>query len=105
MILQDLPLVDNTGYLIADRLFLPGDALTVPSRQVEILAVPVAGPWVKLSEAVEYTRMIKPKLSFAVHEANLKEPMSSNVTKWPQKSVEAFGTEFLVIEPGKAVEV
>jgi L-ascorbate metabolism protein UlaG (beta-lactamase superfamily) len=104
-ILQALPTVDNTGYLIGNRVFLPGDALTVPPKPVEILGVPVAGPWLKLSEAVEYIRTVGPKLSFPIHEANLKEPMSTNVTKWPQRSVEAFGTSFLIIEPGKTAEV
>ena len=56
LMLQEIPQVDNTGYLIAGRLFLPGDAFTGPSKPVEILMLPVAGPWLKLSEAVEYAK-------------------------------------------------
>jgi hypothetical protein len=105
VILQELPLVDNTGYLISNRLFIPGDALTTPPVPVEILALPVAGPWLKLSEAVEYVKNVKPRFCFPVHEAIMKEPMASQVTSWPQKSIEVFGTKFLSIEVGKAIEV
>lgn len=34
----------NTGFLIANRLFYPGDSLHNPKKHVEILALPVAGP-------------------------------------------------------------
>jgi L-ascorbate metabolism protein UlaG (beta-lactamase superfamily) len=105
VILQELPLVDNTGFLISNRLFIPGDAFTVPSVPVEILAVPVSAPWLKLSEAVEYVRSVKPVVSFPIHEAVSKEPMASQVITWPQKSIEAFGTKFVSMEAGKTIEV
>jgi L-ascorbate metabolism protein UlaG (beta-lactamase superfamily) len=102
--LEELPLVDNTGYLVSNRLFIPGDALTAPPVPVEILALPVAGPWLKLSEAVEYAKRIKPRVSFPVHEAILKEPIASLVTSWPQKSIEAFGTKFVNMQAGMTTE-
>ncbi len=68
-IYQEFGQVMNTGYFIAERLFYPGDALTNPEKPVEILALPVAGSWVKVSEAVEYARRIKPKVAFPVHDA------------------------------------
>jgi L-ascorbate metabolism protein UlaG (beta-lactamase superfamily) len=105
VILQGLPLVDNTGYLISNRLFVPGDALTTPPVPIEILALPVAGPWLKLSESVQYATSVKPRLTFPVHEAIMKEPMASEVTSWPQKSIEAFGTRFVNIEAGRTIEV
>ncbi len=64
----DIPQVGNVGFFIAERFFYPGDALTRPGRSPEILALPVAAPWLKLSEAVDYARALKPKHCFAVHD-------------------------------------
>ncbi len=36
------PLSANTGYMIDEKLFYPGDALTDPKKPVDILALPVA---------------------------------------------------------------
>jgi L-ascorbate metabolism protein UlaG (beta-lactamase superfamily) len=70
-IYKTLPSVENTGYFIAGRLFYPGDAFYNPKRPVEILALPVAGPWMKISEAIDYALEIKPKFAFPVHDGML----------------------------------
>jgi L-ascorbate metabolism protein UlaG (beta-lactamase superfamily) len=64
----DIPVIPNVGYLLGGRLFHPGDALTVPDRPVEILAAPTAAPWLKLWEAVDYVRAVKPRLALPIHE-------------------------------------
>jgi len=64
--------VQNTGYFFAKRFFYPGDAFTHPKRPVEILALPVCGPWMKISDALEYAKALKPKHAFPVHDGMLK---------------------------------
>lgn len=76
LIYQGWKEVINTGYFIGSRLFYPGDAFYNPMKQVEILALPVAGPWMKISEAIDYTKAIKPKVCFPVHDGNIKSPMT-----------------------------
>ena len=66
--------VENTGYFIDGTLFYPGDAFTNPARTVDILALPVAGPWMKLSEAIDYATALKPRIAFPVHDGILKTP-------------------------------
>ncbi len=66
--------VANTGFLIANTFFYPGDAFTDPGKQVEILALPVAGPWMKIGEAVDYALALKPKVAFPVHDAVYVNP-------------------------------
>ena len=65
---SSIPQSDNTGYIIADRFFYPGDALTIPSKQIEILALPIGGPWLKMSEVIDYVLAVKPKFCFPVHD-------------------------------------
>ncbi|HTL39664.1 MAG TPA: hypothetical protein VL306_02535, partial [Methylomirabilota bacterium] len=36
---------------------------------IEILAVPAGGPWMKISEAIDFAKDLKPKSCFAVHDA------------------------------------
>jgi L-ascorbate metabolism protein UlaG (beta-lactamase superfamily) len=64
----DLPNVPNVGYLIADRFFYGGDALTVPDRPVDVLALPVGAPWLKMAEAVEWLRVVRPRIAVPVHD-------------------------------------
>ena len=66
---SSIPLSANIGFLIDGKLWYPGDAFTDPLRAVEILALPVAGPWMKIGEAVDYALLIKPKIAFPVHDA------------------------------------
>jgi L-ascorbate metabolism protein UlaG (beta-lactamase superfamily) len=60
----------NTGFLIAERLFVPGDALhDVPGKSVEILALPTGGPWMKFAEAIDYAKRLSPRVVFPIHDA------------------------------------
>lgn len=70
----DLPRIPNVGYLVGGRFFTPGDALTVPEADVEVLGLPTAAPWLKLSEAVDLLRAVAPRLAFPVHDAVLATP-------------------------------
>lgn len=97
-----IPPIQNTGYFIANRLFYPGDALTNPGKQVEILALPVVAPWMKLLEGIDYALTIKPKICFPVHEAILKEPGSTHTI--PPKVLEPEWINFMVLELGKEYE-
>jgi L-ascorbate metabolism protein UlaG (beta-lactamase superfamily) len=69
-----MPQIDNVGFLIDNRLFYPGDALTEPGKEIEILALPAAAPWAKLSEVVDYALAVKPKIAFPVHDSILAHP-------------------------------
>ncbi|MBU4351237.1 MBL fold metallo-hydrolase [Candidatus Parcubacteria bacterium] len=92
----------NTGYFIANKLFYPGDAFTHPGKQVEILALPVAGPWMKLSEAIDYALKVKSKICFPVHEGILKLPGSTHSI--PPKVLKPKEIKFVVLEIDKEYE-
>lgn len=67
-IFEDFGLVQNTGYFVDEQLFYPGDAYTDPGKPVDVLALPVAGPWCKSSDAISYVLKLKPKKAFPVHD-------------------------------------
>lgn len=71
-IFEDFGQVENTGYFIGKRLFYPGDAFYNPGKIVEILALPVAGPWSRIRDFMKYVLDVKPKACFPVHDGMLK---------------------------------
>jgi L-ascorbate metabolism protein UlaG (beta-lactamase superfamily) len=88
--------VTNTGYLIAGRFFYPGDAFVNPGRPVEVLALPVAGPWLLISQVIDYALLLKPKICFPVHDGMLK--ILGPFHMLPQKILEANQLKFIVPE-------
>jgi L-ascorbate metabolism protein UlaG (beta-lactamase superfamily) len=67
----ELPRITNSGYLVTDgtsRLFHPGDALTGPDEEVDVLCVPVSAPWLKVSEAIDFARAVAASRNLAIHD-------------------------------------
>jgi L-ascorbate metabolism protein UlaG (beta-lactamase superfamily) len=60
--------VENTAYLVAEKFYFPGDNFYVPSKKVDVLALPVAGPWMKISEAIDFAKEVQARIAFGVHD-------------------------------------
>lgn len=104
VIYENLDSVKNTGYFFGNRFFYPGDALYNPGKPVEILALPVAGPWIKISEAIDYAKLLKPKVCFPVHDGMLVPVGVGVAHKLPGKILAPLGVSFEVVEVGKSRE-
>ncbi len=94
--------VQNTGYFISGRLFYPGDAFYNPQKPVEILALPVAGPWLRISDSMEYAKLIKPKIAFPVHDGNLKSFGIAH--RLPNAFLPTLGIKFIVPEENEPLD-
>jgi L-ascorbate metabolism protein UlaG (beta-lactamase superfamily) len=94
--------VENIGYFIDNTLFYPGDAFTDPGKDIDILALPVAGPWMKISEAIEYALKLRPDKAFPVHDGNLKSFGIAH--RLPNEILNREGIKFIVLEEGKEIE-
>jgi L-ascorbate metabolism protein UlaG (beta-lactamase superfamily) len=75
----DIPVIDNTVFQLGTpdnptRLVHPGDSLWVPSTPVDVLALPAAAPWMRISEAVDYLRAVRPRVAFPIHHGIIAEP-------------------------------
>lgn len=74
----DIPRAANVAYLVDDgsaRVLHPGDSFTQPPAgvEVDVLLVPVAGPWMQLADAIDYLRAVRPRLAVPIHDAILSE--------------------------------
>jgi L-ascorbate metabolism protein UlaG (beta-lactamase superfamily) len=99
---RDLPAIANRGYLIGGRLYLPGDSLQVPAAAVEILALPVAAPWMAVKEAVEFVRAVGPAIAIPIHEKVLAA--TGTVYGLLQK-LKPADTRWLDLDDGRTVDV
>lgn len=103
VIYPTLPRTDNTCFLIGGRLYHSGDSLYVPGKPVEILALPVIAPWMRLSEAIDFAKALKPKIAFPIHDGMLKHVGLFHTLH--QKNLEPAGIEWRVLESGRTYEL
>lgn len=97
-----IPDIENTGYMLAGKFYFPGDAFHNPGKQVDVLALPTAGPWMKISEAIDFAYEIKPRIAFPVHDGMIKP--DGMFSKWPQDLLVKEGIEFISLNPGDSHE-
>jgi L-ascorbate metabolism protein UlaG (beta-lactamase superfamily) len=101
----DIPVIPNNGYLIdggAGTVLHPGDSFALVDRDVDVLLLPTAALWLKVSEPVDYLRAVDPGLAVPIHQAILAKP---------EKHYELFrqlapvGTEIHVAPHGEALKL
>jgi len=100
----DIPGVPNVGYLVGGRFFTPGDALTVPDADVEVLGLPTDAPWLKLVEAVGLLRDMKPAKAFPVHDGVLA-PAATGIWFGHFDRLAPDGTSFSPLAAGESLAV
>jgi L-ascorbate metabolism protein UlaG (beta-lactamase superfamily) len=80
LIHAEIPRAVNVTYLVeADgaSVFHPGDSYetpaALPTGGLDVLLLPVSGPWMKLAEAIDFTRSVPARTVVPIHEALLSE--------------------------------
>jgi L-ascorbate metabolism protein UlaG (beta-lactamase superfamily) len=98
----DMGKCENTAYMVANRFYFPGDNFHTPGKAVDVLALPVAGPWMKMSDAIDFAKEIKARVAFGVHDAMVVP----NSRGFVGKVLEMFvpGTEYIALADGESKE-
>lgn len=99
-IFEEIGQVQNTGYMLDDIFFYPGDAYIQPTKSVDILALPVAGPWCKIPDAIRFALTIKPRVVFPVHDGMLAPDKIGSAHKVPEVVLKKQGIEFIPMVVG-----
>ncbi len=71
LIHTDYPVIPNLGVLVDDTVAYPGDSFALPGKSIEVLALPVAAPWLNISQTLEYLAAVTPRVAFPTHDAIL----------------------------------
>lgn len=67
----ELPRFFNSGYVLTlgdTSVYHPGDALTPPGEDVDVLCLPVSAPWMRAAEAIDFARAVKAPRNLAIHD-------------------------------------
>jgi L-ascorbate metabolism protein UlaG (beta-lactamase superfamily) len=107
LIHPDIPRVANVGFFIegddgSGGVYHPGDSFDVPEgATVDTLFVPVSGPWLKLSESVDFVRAVGPRRAFALHDGLLNE----HGLQFYNRNMENLSNcEYQRLEPGSVLD-
>ncbi|MBC7512264.1 MBL fold metallo-hydrolase [Candidatus Saccharibacteria bacterium] len=88
------PSIPNLGIMINDSLYYPGDSYVLPDKAVDTLALPVAAPWMKMSEAFDFLLAVKPRLVFPTHDAILSSAGMNLVDRMTQTFAHQVGATY-----------
>lgn len=70
---ETIPRVQNLGVLINDLVYYTGDSIENPRRPIDTLILPVAAPWLRLSDAIDLMIATKPRFVIPTHDAILSD--------------------------------
>ena len=109
----DIP--HNQAYLINGKFLHPGDSFSVAGvhphtklgvgvKKCDTLALPVAGPWVKLVDALAFAKKLKPKHVIPIHDAIIKDFMLERIYAMCKATLEKDGISFHPLALGETLE-
>ncbi len=67
----EYPRFTNSGYVLTlgeTKVFHPGDALTGPGEEVDLLFLPVSAPWLRIGDAIDFARDVGARRNLAIHD-------------------------------------
>lgn len=99
----ELPRFANSGYVLTagdTRVYHPGDALTGPGESVDVLLVPVSGPWLKASEAIDFARQVGAPRNLAIHDRVYSEAGLTIVDGHMDKFLPPAGQAYVRLRDG-----
>jgi hypothetical protein len=85
---------------VDEAIYHPGDSLHMPEQPIETLLVPAQGSWVKIAEAIDFVKAIKPQRALAIHDAQVNDRGLSSVNGWLAEETDS-GYRYLT--PGESV--
>lgn len=90
----------NLGYLVDDALYHPGDSVHVPAQPVDTLCVPAQGSWLKMAEAIDFARAIRPRRAFAIHDGQVNDRGLASINGWYGEEI---GDAYTYLAPGDSI--
>jgi L-ascorbate metabolism protein UlaG (beta-lactamase superfamily) len=100
----EMPRFHNSGYLVTageTRVYHPGDALTPPGEEVDVLLVPVSAPWMRASEGVDFARAVRAPRNLAIHDRVYSEAGLNIVDGHMNAFLPQEGLQYVRLADGK----
>lgn len=94
----DTPMCANVGVLINDSVYYPGDSFVHPPKHADPLLLPIAAPWMKTAESMDYLSALSPQLAVPTHDAVLSDAGKLIFDNWINKAAESVGCAYRRID-------
>jgi L-ascorbate metabolism protein UlaG (beta-lactamase superfamily) len=104
----ELPRCFNSGYVLTlgdTKVYHPGDALTAPGEDVDLLLLPVSAPWMRASEAVDFAREVRAPRNLAIHDRVYSEAGLGIVDGHLNAFLPQAGQEYVRLADGQDLPV
>lgn len=101
-------MVKNTAFFVNNRFLHSGDSYApiISEHKPEVLALPVAGPWMDMNRGADFTYKCKAKMVIPVHDEHIKEYFSINMYKYWETEFSEQGIKFVsMLKAGDSIEV
>lgn len=95
----------NVTVTVNDAVYHPGDSFDLPKEQVNLCLVPLAAPWAKAMETMEFIRGCNAVRFVPVHDGILSDAGTGFYNNWAGSAAAEKGAEYTVLLTGESVEV
>ena len=104
LIHESIPRNQNVGVMVNNTLYYPGDSFVEPEgRSVPVLALPVAAPWMKVGEAIDFLIAIKPRRLFPTHDSVISDIGYGIHDRLLEGAAAKQGSEYTHLTPGQSI--
>lgn len=100
----DWPVSHNSGFVVevdGSVIYHPGDALTLPGRDIDILLATASAPWARAYELVDFMRQVKAPVNIAVHERIYSDAGAGIIDMQAHAFLSSAGQEFRRLKDGE----
>lgn len=95
---------DNIGIVVDGLMANPGDSFDLPATPVKVLFAPIASPWNKVAETIDFVKGARPEVVIPIHDAVLSDLGMTFNCNWLKSACAEIGAECIVLEPGQSTE-
>ena len=99
----ELPRFFNSGYVLTageQKVYHPGDALTPPGEDVDLLLLPVSAPWLRAADAIDFAREVGAPRNLAIHDRVYSEAGLKIVDGHLNRFLPEAGQEYVRLADG-----
>lgn len=100
-----VPAPFNMAYKIDNKVLHPGDCITLEGVTAPVLALPVVGSWMRVVDAIEFAKRVKPQKVIPIHDVFIKESFIELFYESYEKRLAEASIDFIRTELGKEIEI
>lgn len=96
---------DNIGIVVDGLMANPGDSFDLPATPVKVLFTPIASPWNKVAETIDFMKEARPEVVIPIHDAVLSDLGMTFNCNWLKSACAEIGAEFVQLGFGESYEI